>query len=105
MNYCGRQILVVFCCMGYLLSSAQKDSVLLKRYNDSITALVQSILKNNTDTSLVVIADITITGNRKTKPYIIEREIPFRQGEYMKRSDLEKKLVVAQQLIRNTSLF
>lgn len=105
MKYCRLQILVLLCCFGTLFSAAQNDSASLKRYNDSITALVQAILKNNTDTSLVVIADITVTGNKKTKPYIIEREIPFKQGDYLRRGDLEKKLILAKQLITNTALF
>lgn len=57
------------------------------------------------DTSLVMIADIAIAGNKKTKPYIIEREIPFTQGDYILLEDLEKKLQLAKQQIVNTSLF
>ena len=55
--------------------------------------------------SLVMIADIAISGNKRTKSYIIAREIPFRQGEYLLRSDLEKKLILAQEQVVNTSLF
>ncbi|HNP20967.1 MAG TPA: POTRA domain-containing protein [Panacibacter sp.] len=105
MNYCSRKILVLLCCSVWLFSAAQNDSASLKRYNDSITALVQAIIKKSNDTAIVAIADITITGNKKTKPYIIEREIPFKQGDYIKRGDLEKQLITARQLIINTALF
>jgi outer membrane protein assembly factor BamA len=70
-----------------------------------LIALLNSIDNNTNDTSLVLIADVTIHGNKKTKPYIIEREIPFKQGQYIKYSDLEKLLTLAQQQVMNTSLF
>lgn len=54
---------------------------------------------------LLLVADIAISGNKKTKPYIIEREIPFKQGDYILKKDLEAKIELAKQQITNTSLF
>jgi outer membrane protein assembly factor BamA len=54
---------------------------------------------------LLEIGDIKITGNDKTKFYIIEREIPFKEGDYLLRSNLQKKLLLCKQQLMNTSLF
>jgi len=54
---------------------------------------------------LLLIADIAVAGNKKTKAYIIEREIPFKQGDYISKKDLEAKLIIARQQVINTSLF
>ncbi|MDB5190912.1 MAG: hypothetical protein JWQ96_475 [Segetibacter sp.] len=63
------------------------------------------VLLSDTSTALIVIGDIDIKGYKKTKVYIIEREIPFKQGEYMLRSDLAKKLILCRQQLINTSLY
>lgn len=55
--------------------------------------------------ALVVISDIIVTGFKKTKPYIIEREIPFKKGQYISRSGLESKLGLCKQQLMNTTLF
>jgi outer membrane protein assembly factor BamA len=59
----------------------------------------------DTSTSLVVIADIQIIGYKRTKDYIIEREIPFKKGEYMLKSHLSKQVTLCRQQLMNTSLF
>jgi len=104
MNLCKRNLLVLFCSCLYLFASAQvTDSV--RRDTTGISALINSILNVTNDTTLVLIADMTVHGNKKTKPYIIEREVPFKQGQYIRRNELEKKLLLAQQQVLNTSLF
>jgi hypothetical protein len=55
--------------------------------------------------SLVTISDIIITGYKKTKPYIIEREVPFKKGEYLLYSNLISKLALCKQQLMNTALF
>ena len=107
MNNCKRQILVWLGCTVCLFATAQNQTT-AKR--DSISAntlntLLNTITQTVNDTSLITIADITIHGNKRTKPYIIEREVPFHQGDYMPRSELQKKLVLAQQQVMNTALF
>src|ERR1700730_9022856 len=52
-----------------------------------------------------VITDFIITGNKKTRPYIIERELPFRRGDSVSLSDLVKKFERARELLLNTALF
>lgn len=55
--------------------------------------------------ALVVISDIIITGFKKTKLYIIQREIPFKEGEYILRTDFNSKLSLCKQQLMNTALF
>ena len=55
--------------------------------------------------ALVVISDIVVTGFKKTRPYIIRREIPFKKGEYIARSDFQTKLGLCKQQLMNTTLF
>ncbi len=57
------------------------------------------------DKTPVIIADIYTVGNKKTKPYIIEREIPFKIGNAMLLSELPEKMELARQQLMNTALF
>ena len=53
----------------------------------------------------IVIADITITGYKQTKSYIIEREVPFKRNEEIKRAELPRLIELCRQQLMNTSLF
>jgi hypothetical protein len=55
--------------------------------------------------ALVTISDIVITGFKKTRSYIIEREVPFKKGEYFLYSNLQSKLGLCKQQLINTTLF
>ena len=52
-----------------------------------------------------VIGEILIAGNRKTKNYIIERELPFKRGDSVFLPQLVKDFVQARDRIINTRLF
>ncbi len=54
---------------------------------------------------LYIVGDIIITGNKKTKSYIVLREIPFRTGEEYPLSVLVKKFEGARRQLMNTALF
>jgi len=65
-----------------------------------------------TDTSIVegpvanlTIRQLNISGNRKTRPEIILRELPFRAGEAIAAKSLAGKLETAKSRLLNTSLF
>lgn len=107
MNFSKRIILVWICCGLYLFAQTQDSipPVLPKRDTTGLAALLNSIISPETDTSLVTIADISVHGNKKTKPYIIEREIPFKQGQYLRYNELHRLLTLAQQQVMNTTLF
>lgn len=103
MILCKQQILVWLCCCISIAASAQASGQLSNNPAASLNSPAQ--ISTEEDTSLVIVADITIHGNKKTKPFIIEREIPFRQGDYIPVNELGKKLILAQQQVMNTSLF
>jgi outer membrane protein assembly factor BamA len=67
------------------------------------------IQKNSLDTfsnkEPVVIGDIIIIGNKKTKNNIILREMTFKKGDIINTADLNKQLEESRQLIYNTALF
>src|SRR5436305_15215461 len=52
-----------------------------------------------------VVGDIYIEGNKKTKPYIITRELPFKSGDSIYLPELVKAFEISRQQLINTSLF
>ncbi len=58
------------------------------------------------DSSLAIcVKDITIKGCKKTKEYIVFREIPFKKGDSLSVSSIRKQLELARQQVYNTTLF
>ncbi len=99
-----RQILVwIYCCIN-IMATAQIIDTVEHRSQDS-SVIPQNFMRAGDDSSIIIIADITIRGNKRTRPFIVDREIPFKQGDYMPGSQLDKKLILAQQQLMNTSLF
>ena len=66
--------------------------------------LSQNTLIQTKDSS-VIIGDIIISGNKKTKTNIILREMFFKVGDTIAANQLEQKVEQSRQLIFNTSLF
>ncbi len=66
--------------------------------NDSIT-------RSRSATAPFAIGEIIVTGNKKTKPYIIERELPFHRGDTVNLPELVKGFEIARQQLMNTTLF
>jgi outer membrane protein assembly factor BamA len=59
-----------------------------------------------TDTiSRFIIKDILITGNRKTKAFVVLRELPFKPDEQYPLSELVEKFAQAKRQLMNTGLF
>jgi outer membrane protein assembly factor BamA len=52
-----------------------------------------------------VVGEIAISGNKHTKNFIIERELPFKSGDSVKLPELVKQFEVARQQLVNTRLF
>lgn len=61
---------LLLCCLGVVWLMA---SIPMKSRAQSIAT--------TSDTATVVIRTILLTGNKKTKPYIIYRELPFKEGK------------------------
>ena len=60
---------------------------------------------DNSYSTPFVVGDFYIEGNKKTKPYIIERELPFKRGDSIYLPELVKGFEIARQQLINTSLF
>ena len=58
-----------------------------------------------TDTTAVRISSINISGNKRTKNFIILREMQFRAGDNIRRNELPQNFVKAHNQIYNTNLF
>ena len=59
----------------------------------------------NNSTAPFVVKNIVITGNKKTKPVIILRELPFKTGDQFLLQELVKKFEQAREQLMNTALF
>ncbi|MFP5042231.1 POTRA domain-containing protein [Parasediminibacterium sp. JCM 36343] len=53
----------------------------------------------------VLIADIIIKGNKRTKPYIILREMTLKKGDLISASALSKQIEISRNQVFNTALF
>ena len=52
-----------------------------------------------------VIAEILVEGNKRTKPYIITRELPFQSGDSINLTKLVEGFEIARRQLMNTTLF
>ncbi|MBS1761949.1 MAG: hypothetical protein JSR00_03680 [Bacteroidetes bacterium] len=77
----------------------------IKTFFTVVFIFISVILKASDTLSRVVISDVLITGNKKTKTYIIKREMLFKAGDTLQRNDLNDLLVKSRDLIYNTGLF
>ena len=59
----------------------------------------------DTDTTTVVIRHIEVSGNKKTKLYIIFRELPFKEGDRLPSARVQEYLQKAHDQLMNTFLF
>jgi hypothetical protein len=53
----------------------------------------------------VQIGAIEISGNKKTRDYIVKRELPYKVGDLLSKTELDSLNIVAQQQLFNTALF
>jgi outer membrane protein assembly factor BamA len=53
----------------------------------------------------VKISAIEIIGNKKTRDYIVKRELPYKVGDLLSKTNLDSLNIVAQQQLFNTALF
>ena len=94
-------ILVLACCRNLSAQKAGVEDNQLNVENKSDSSHVADPSSRN----LFIVRDIVITGNRKTRPEIILREIPFKSGETYLLPDLIKKFEEARRRLMNTTLF
>ena len=60
---------------------------------------------DSSNVGLIVIRNISIQGNKKTKDRIILREMNFKPGDTLKMPDVEKAILLSRNRIFNTGLF
>jgi len=53
----------------------------------------------------IKISAIEITGNKKTKDYIVKRELPYKVGDLLSKDNLDSLNIISQQQLFNTALF
>ena len=92
-----------FCRLTFTVSLFFISALSIAQANTTLKPAIDTLKTD--DTTTVFVASISIYGNKKTKDFIINREIPFKQGDYILRRDLNKKLDVAKEQLVNTSLF
>jgi outer membrane protein assembly factor BamA len=68
-------------------------------------SLTEKIMLTDTNSPKIVISAINIAGNKHTKTYIIEREIPFKVGDTLLKKNLTATLLQARNQVSNTNLF
>jgi hypothetical protein len=92
---------IIYCCIILLLPVscfAQKSKSLNFSFVD--TALFAANKQNK-----VCVKDLVVSGTKKTKVYIVYREIQFKKGDSILISDLYKELEQARFQVYNTTLF
>ncbi|HPH22318.1 MAG TPA: POTRA domain-containing protein [Chitinophagaceae bacterium] len=90
-------IIIVFFNFITALSFAQEDTL-------SKDSTLLHTHKSN-DTTIYTIGSIVLKGNKKTKNYIVFREVPFKEGDVVTPAQLTEKLELAREQIMNTALF
>ena len=91
------RLLRVSCCFVSLLIA----SCSLRAQEIAIT---DSIAKTPAGNQLII-GDIRLSGNKRTRAIIVNREIPFRKGEQLSEEELNRKLVLTREQLMNTLLF
>lgn len=70
--------------------------------DSSSNGLSETIFEKNMP---VIISDIQLSGNKKTKNFIVLREVPFKKNDRLIQGDVAKLLILARQQLMNTALF
>ena len=71
----------------------------------SVTSPPDSLRVVSPLSQLYTVGNIIVTGNRKTKPFIIKRELSFQQGDSLALADLMGRFGLARRQLMNTRLF
>jgi hypothetical protein len=94
-----KKIIYVCIVLFFPVSSfAQKSNSLNFSFVDTVLLPANKLNK-------VCIKNLQVTGTKKTKIYIVYREIPFKKGDSIVIADLQKELQQARVQVYNTTLF
>lgn len=101
-KYCLGLLLACTCfCNLFAQLSPEADA----QANNEAASLSSDTSRRQTSEKPFSVRNIIIEGNKKTRPDIILREIPFKSGDIYLLPDLVKKFDVARRQLMNTSLF
>jgi outer membrane protein assembly factor BamA len=105
--YCLWLLLAFACCQDLF---AQEPGSEQPASNPPVEEIPASIITSDTSDfrpgpSLFRVRNIVIIGNKRTRPDIILREIPFKSGEHYPLQELVKKFEAARKQLMNTALF
>src|SRR5258706_5547279 len=101
-KYCLWLLSAMACCKYVNTQPPAIENPGLKRSEDSAT--INSPQNPKSDTFFTV-REIFLVGNKKTRPEIMLREIPFKPGEHYILQELVKKFEIARKQLMNTTLF
>ena len=101
----GKIFLALFACTMVQSYVHAQMAVGTEQHVDS--SMKQLLLQHDTvhKRNLFFVNDIVINGDRKTKSYIIEREVPFKRGDSLYLNELVQKFDIARRQLMNTRLF
>jgi outer membrane protein assembly factor BamA len=97
-------IMLLLAFSGLFAQIPLPDSPASHLWTDT-TKVLADIQQESSSGNIFTIGEIHITGNKKTKPYIIERELPFKRGDSVKLPELIKSFVHGRERLLNTRLF
>lgn len=104
-------LLFCICQLGIFFCVKAQVNPIAGSADGNLTAMIDSVAAAaNEDSSKPVrphfrIGEIVITGNKKTKSYYIERELPFKKGDSMQLPQIVEKFKSAREWLMNTRLF
>lgn len=73
--------------------------------NPVTDSTLKSIKEEKNNPNSFVVGEIIIQGNKRTKPYIIKRELPFKTGDSIYLPELVKGFEIGRTQLMNTTLF
>ncbi len=106
-------ISTLFCCMGmgkkyYWMAAILLWSAVVHAQPfsaDTLPAYNAPVVYDKNYSTPFVMGEIYVDGNKRTKAYIIQRELPFKSGDSIYLPDLVNAFEVARQQLFNTGLF
>jgi outer membrane protein assembly factor BamA len=102
MKYCLWLLLAVTCC--HFVSAQNPGNENKPSPGQADAGIITDLTPIPSDTSFKV-RNIIIEGNKRTRDYIVLREIPFKTGEAYSLPVLVKKFEIARRQLMNTALF
>ncbi|MEO5967780.1 MAG: POTRA domain-containing protein [Ferruginibacter sp.] len=87
-NYFFLLLICTFCNASFVIAQSQ----------------INNTIKPDSS-KIIVVTDVLISGNKKTKTYLIKREMLLKKGDTIKIKNLPDLLTQSQNLIYNTTLF